>query len=908
MASGPAADPMAAAVAVAAPAVPMVTLKVTYQGTTQRGKIQLHQAQPENLEKILRNFLKIPAETDILIERYSDSAAAYVLLDRANASVYKQLYRAAKAKSKLKLRVTHKNTEEKKTAPQPVTVEDEPENASPSDSAAETKVEAESTEEEATDKEQQPSTAQTPEALDPAPSLPAAGSETTLPLRSSSASTMRMPPQLVLSASPPALELPSSDALSALVNELRQKSSKETLTSAVLEKARATVAQRQVQREAEKQAEKQANTEAPKQAEKPAPSPSCNTPAYPATGATFAICCNSCERTIPGPHYHCSTCDDGDFDLCQSCVDQNISCYSTTHWLIKRTVVNGQFIHSTTELICPKRPAQMSEDKQPAPKPEPTKAAAPKPVVAEPAAKPAAPRTPTSIFSVTPRAPMFASSVRTCNSCIRELSDKEFLHCDDCEDFDLCQRCFGQGKHGHHPKHRFTAAVKDAVVPDHLKVKMLPGRNQLHHAICDGCDKYVTGVRHKCLDCPDWDYCSGCYEHASFVHPDHRFVPIYEPLGDVKIYSPPRPVHVGVCCDGPLCSEGTSSPKYIRGIRYKCAICPDIDFCANCEACPANEHNKTHPLVKFKTPVRQVTINTAGEHGDGTPMRLMGDRTKSQETVAKKEPASAPSINTVQTVVDVKPSEPAAAPKEKPAAVTSPKVKDEEPFSAVFVRDSVADGTILPSNYVFSQTWVLRNEGTVAWPAGCSVKFVGGDYMGRVDSAHPAGIPELVAANESTVCPGPLAPGREFGFTVALRTPARAGKIVSYWRLATPEGISFGHRLWCDVNVRLAKPVEPKAEEPKAEEPKAEEALKGSTLAFPKLEKESPVSSIHEASPASAAPSQKHSADAEDFEDCAEESEWDASEDGFMTDEEYDILDASDEEYLEQQEKRPLKK
>jgi next-to-BRCA1 protein 1 len=119
MASGPAADPMAAAVAVAAPAVPMVTLKVTYQGTTQRGKIQLHQAQPENLEKILRNFLKIPAETDILIERYSDSAAAYVLLDRANASVYKQLYRAAKAKSKLKLRsfakrLLHSNLAERK--------------------------------------------------------------------------------------------------------------------------------------------------------------------------------------------------------------------------------------------------------------------------------------------------------------------------------------------------------------------------------------------------------------------------------------------------------------------------------------------------------------------------------------------------------------------------------------------------------------------------------------------------------------------------------------------------------------------------------------------------------------------------------------------------------------------------
>lgn len=41
-----------------------------------------------------------------IIERYSDSASAFLVLDRANISVYKQLYRAAKAKSKLKIRVT----------------------------------------------------------------------------------------------------------------------------------------------------------------------------------------------------------------------------------------------------------------------------------------------------------------------------------------------------------------------------------------------------------------------------------------------------------------------------------------------------------------------------------------------------------------------------------------------------------------------------------------------------------------------------------------------------------------------------------------------------------------------------------------------------------------------------------
>lgn len=74
----------------------------------------------------------------------------------------------------------------------------------------------------------------------------------------------------------------------------------------------------------------------------------------PSAGCSFAVCCNHCERTIPNAHYHCSTCDDGDFDLCQSCVDQGVTCYSNDHWLIKRTMKNGQLVNSTTETIAPK--------------------------------------------------------------------------------------------------------------------------------------------------------------------------------------------------------------------------------------------------------------------------------------------------------------------------------------------------------------------------------------------------------------------------------------------------------------------------------------------------------------------------------------------------------------------------
>jgi hypothetical protein len=40
---------------------------------------------------------------------------------------------------------------------------------------------------------------------------------------------------------------------------------------------------------------------------------------------------------------------------------------------------------------------------------------------------------------------------------------------------------------------------------------------------CDGCDRKITGMRHKCLECPDWNYCPDCFGDASTLHPKHQF-------------------------------------------------------------------------------------------------------------------------------------------------------------------------------------------------------------------------------------------------------------------------------------------------------------------------------------------------------------------------------------------------
>lgn len=53
-------------------------------------------------------LLEIPATQEVVFERYSDSAGAFIILDPENPHVYKTLFRAAKAKLKLRLRATLK--------------------------------------------------------------------------------------------------------------------------------------------------------------------------------------------------------------------------------------------------------------------------------------------------------------------------------------------------------------------------------------------------------------------------------------------------------------------------------------------------------------------------------------------------------------------------------------------------------------------------------------------------------------------------------------------------------------------------------------------------------------------------------------------------------------------------------
>ena len=261
-------------------------------------------------------------------------------------------------------------------------------------------------------------------------------------------------------------------------------------------------------------------------------------------------------------------------------------------------------------------------------------------------------------------------------------------------------------------------------------------------------------------------------------------------------------------------------------------------------------------------------------------------------------------------------------PAEDNSAAPSPKLTEAEKASSAdlqawYESDSTPDGSSFGPKRLVSQSWTLRNPGPESWPAGCAVYYIGGDDMRNLDADHPSSVTSMAIANQSNVLDYGLQPGKTAVFTVLLKSPDREGRAISYWRLKTAEGVPFGHKLWVDINVK-STPVElpirsvpitsPPAPTVTDEESwKAQDVEKldvsadSSTMIFPKLEKESPEASSHDIAETSV-PVVEPTTKTEEQELLEEveslELEEESDEDGFLTDEEYDILDASDEDFL----------
>lgn len=325
--------------------------------------------------------------------------------------------------------------------------------------------------------------------------------------------------------------------------------------------------------------------------------------------------------------------------------------------------------------------------------------------------------------------------------------------------------------------------------------------------------------------------------------------------------------------------------------------------------------------------MRGVSVCTTSDDGPGGNVVTMGDHkaTSTEEPVSsvespkdEQQQKAAPTVTsglalptgitmpgafTVPTGPAVSTSEPAS--EEKPAKTNSPPASPSRAFEfgASFVCDSTHDGTVVAPNEVFSQTWTLHNPGPLAWPVGSVVRYVGGDSMLNVDTNEPSSVDNITSAMESNKLEAPLEPGQDADFTVSLKAPNReGGTAISYWRLKLPDGTPVGDRLWCDIDV--ASKGEPVQEDgsnkevsgnDSSNEKKAEQVHSG--MIFPLLEKESPVTSTHEEMKGENV--SRGGAEKDDDIEGVEDMTLDEDTDGFLTDEEYDILDASDQEFMD---------
>ena len=107
-----------------------------------------------------------------------------------------------------------------------------------------------------------------------------------------------------------------------------------------------------------------------------------------------------------------------------------------------------------------------------------------------------------------------------------------------------------------------------------------------------------------------------------------------------------------------------------------------------------------------------------------------------------------------------------------------------------FVRDVLCrEGEVIGANATFRKVWRVRNTGKTAWPPGCQMVFVNGDFEGPA-----ASLPSI-------------APEAECDVEVTCKAPCKEGEYYSLWRACDQSGMRFGHRLSIKIRVEEMSPV-----------------------------------------------------------------------------------------------------
>ena len=188
-----------------------------------------------------------------------------------------------------------------------------------------------------------------------------------------------------------------------------------------------------------------------------------------------------------------------------------------------------------------------------------------------------------------------------CDGCDKAPIKGIRYHCEQCSDFDLCEKCYSEKKDSH--KHTFQAITK-AEIPEFKKPSFPRFCDKTIHrnVTCDGCGVHpIVGIRYKCGICPNFDFCENCEKKEGLKH-GHPMVrlPSLNMLRSIKcnlkdsskkeLPKDEKVIFENMNCNG-------CGAKSIEGIRYKCAVCKNFDYCEKCFLENCEKHN--HPFIKI---------------------------------------------------------------------------------------------------------------------------------------------------------------------------------------------------------------------------------------------------------------------------------------------------------------------
>jgi len=261
-------------------------------------------------------------------------------------------------------------------------------------------------------------------------------------------------------------------------------------------------------------------------------------------------------------------------------------------------------------------------------------------------------------------------------------------------------------------------------------------------------------------------------------------------------------VHEHVRCDG--CN---TCP--IVGIRYKCAVCQDFDYCENCEQ--SIEH--PHPFLKIKNSTQnpkailtvleedlpqeqlQQSIQNSFRQALSNQVRNISEKAKVSKAIG----------GLVDKIFKPKEQAPEKIEEEKPKVekiekIEEVKVEEKKPVEVVEVQEPLLNVAFMkeictiPSRPTINdkaiyKTINLKNTGRTEWPSNSVLKNVVG-----------------VKGQDTKVVP--LAPGKEFSCILILENPAEAGEFISGWRLAYHDeknNLQYAGEVF-DVSITVVKP------------------------------------------------------------------------------------------------------